>query len=226
MARPDRCPFGDCLIHEAFLSGQYRIDGQILDPGENARGHPAGQCKYLLERFDLQIGLLRERHGRYQSLDHVRELGIIAPVRQVVLIQSSGELNIAKHIAWAGTEPNARNEAFNVSNDEVFRWEELWARIADYFAIPVAPYQITNPLAIRMANSGAAWDALVAQHALQPLPLSCLNSAWHTALDLGRPRECLHSMVKSHALGFRETQDTEQSFIDVFDRLRAERIIS
>jgi hypothetical protein len=100
-----------------------------------------------------------------------------------------------------------------------------WTRIADDFAIPVAPYEGTNSLAPRMSNSGPAWDALVAQHSLQPLPLSRLASAWHTDLDLGRPMECLHSMAKSRALGFAETQDSDSSFIEVFDRLRAERII-
>lgn len=132
---------------------------------------------------------------------------------------------LAKHIVWASTEPNARNEALNATNGDVFRWQQLWSRIADYFAIPVAPYVGLNPLAPRMANSGPVWDALVSQNSLQPLPLSRLASAWHTDLDLGRPMECLHSMAKSRALGFREFQDTEQSFIDVFDRLRAERII-
>jgi hypothetical protein len=32
-------------------------------------------------------------------------------------------------------------------------------------------------------------------------------------------------MAKARALGFSATQDTEASFIDTFDRLRAERII-
>lgn len=132
---------------------------------------------------------------------------------------------LAKHIVWAGTEPNARNDAFNATNGDVFRWEQLWVRIADHFGIPSAPYEGLNPLAPRMATFGPAWDALAAHHGLQPLPLLRLASAWHTDLDLGRPMECLHSMAKSRALGFREVQDSEQSFIDVFDRLRAERII-
>lgn len=133
---------------------------------------------------------------------------------------------LARHIVWAGTEPNARNEAFNATNGDVFRWEQLWARIADYFSIPAAPYpESTNPLEPRMAHSGSTWDAIVADNNLQKNPLSRLASAWHTDFDLGRPMECLHSMAKSRALGFRDTQDSEQSFIHVFDRLRAERII-
>lgn len=133
---------------------------------------------------------------------------------------------LAKHIVWASTEPNARNEAFNATNGDVFRWEQLWRRIADYFGIEAAAYPGRyNSLEERMKGLGADWDALVARHGLQPNSLDRLASAWHTDLDLGRPMECLHSMAKSRALGFKQFQDTEQSFVDVFDRLRAERII-
>jgi nucleoside-diphosphate-sugar epimerase len=133
---------------------------------------------------------------------------------------------LAKHIVWAATEPNARNEAFNATNGDVFRWEQLWARIADYFGVPVGAYpEAYNSLEAQMQASGPAWDALVQQHGLQPNRLDRLASAWHTDMDLGRPMECLHSMAKSRALGFTAFQDSQQSFIDVFDRLRAERII-
>lgn len=133
---------------------------------------------------------------------------------------------LAKHIVWASTEPNARNEAFNATNGDVFRWEQLWARIADYFGVPVGAYPgHYNSLQERMKDLGSDWAELVSKHGLQPNPLDRLASAWHTDLDLGRPMECLHSMAKSRALGFNAFQDTEQSFVDVFDRLRAERII-
>lgn len=133
---------------------------------------------------------------------------------------------LAKQIVWASTEPNARNEAFNAVNGDVFRWEQLWQVIADYFGIDVAEYPGEyNSLEEQMKDSGPAWDSLVEEHNLQRNPLSKLASAWHSDLDLGRPMECVHSMAKCRALGFNEFQDTAQSFIDVFDRLRAERII-
>jgi len=133
---------------------------------------------------------------------------------------------LARHIVWASTEPNARNEAFNATNGDVFRWEQIWKRIAAYFVVPVGAYPgAFNSLEKRMKDMGPDWDALVSRHHLQPVKLDRLASAWHTDLDLGRPMECLHSMAKSRALGFTEFQDSEQSFIDVFDRLRAERII-
>lgn len=133
---------------------------------------------------------------------------------------------LAKQIVWASTGPNARTEAFNAVNGDVFRWEQRWQTIADYFGIAMAEYPGEfNSLEARMKESGPAWDALVKNHNLQRNPLSKLASAWHSDLDLGRPMECVHSMAKCRALGFDAFQDTAQSFIDVFDRLRAERII-
>ena len=127
---------------------------------------------------------------------------------------------------WAGTEPNAADEAFNAVNGDVFRWNRLWRVIAAYFGVEVAEDpRVFSPLAPRMADMGSDWDAIVQRHALQPQPLSSLASAWHTDLDLGRPMECVHSMAKARSLGFKAVQDSEQSFIDVFDRLRAERIV-
>lgn len=133
---------------------------------------------------------------------------------------------VAQQIVWAGTEPNAADEAFNAVNGDVFRWNRLWRVIAAYFGVEVAEDpRVFSPLAPRMADMGPDWDAIVQRHALQPQPLSSLASAWHTDLDLGRPMECVHSMAKARSLGFKAVQDSEQSFIDVFDRLRAERIV-
>jgi nucleoside-diphosphate-sugar epimerase len=133
---------------------------------------------------------------------------------------------LARQIVWASTEPNARNEAFNAVNGDVFRWQQLWARIADYFGIPPGAYPgHYNSLEERMRGMGPAWDRIVAENRLQPNTLDRLASAWHTDLDLGRPMECVHSMSKARALGFDDFQDTEQSFVDTFDRMRAERII-
>ena len=110
-------------------------------------------------------------------------------------------------------------------NGDVFRWNRLWRVIASYFEVAAEYPGQANPLADRMQGMEPEWDKIVARNGLQPLPLSSLASAWHTDLDLGRPMECVHSMAKSRALGFNDLQDSEQSFIDVFDRLRAERII-
>lgn len=133
---------------------------------------------------------------------------------------------LAKQIVWASTEPNARNEAFNTANGDVFRWNRLWGEIAEYFEIEVGEYpDAYNSLEERMKGMAPEWDKLIEKHGLQPIPLDRLASPWHTDMDLGRPMECVNSMNKSRALGFDGFQNTTWSFIDVFDRLRRERVI-
>ena len=133
---------------------------------------------------------------------------------------------LGRHLAWASTCPDARNEAFNVVNGDVFRWNRLWQVIAGYFGLEAAVYPGKPvPLDGQMKACGPVWERLVLEHGLQNRRLDEIASPWHTDLDLGRSMECLNSMTKSRRLGFRDYQDSEQSFIDVFDRLRRERII-
>ena len=55
--------------------------------------------------------------------------------------------------------------------------------------------------------------------------LKRLSSPWHTDADLGRPIEVVTDMSKSRKLGFTAYQATDDAFFDLFERLRAERLI-
>ena len=133
---------------------------------------------------------------------------------------------LARHLAWAATCDAARNEAFNVANGDVFRWSHMWRVIADYFGLVPGSYPgHSHSLDAKLRGMSDDWDRLVAAEGLQPNPLNRLASGWHSDFDLGRPMECFNSMAKSRRLGFDAWQDSEQSFIDLFDRLRRERII-
>jgi hypothetical protein len=40
---------------------------------------------------------------------------------------------LARAIAWAGEAASARNEIFNITNGDVFVWENIWPAIAASF---------------------------------------------------------------------------------------------
>jgi hypothetical protein len=48
---------------------------------------------------------------------------------------------------------------------------------------------------------------------------------WHTDSDLGRTVETYADMTKSREAGFSDVQDSDRSFLDLFDRLQQERVI-
>jgi hypothetical protein len=76
-----------------------------------------------------------------------------------------------------------------------------------------------------MGHADEVWSRLVKQHDLVPYRASELASWWHTDADLGRQVETFADMSKSRKLGFLDFQDSTRSFTDLFDALRAERII-
>jgi nucleoside-diphosphate-sugar epimerase len=133
---------------------------------------------------------------------------------------------LAEHLIWASTTDAARNEAFNVANGDVFRWSWLWKQIAAYFKIEVIGYEgAMRPLETEIANDGQLWSQIAEKYNLKEGDLSRLASAWHTDLDLGRPIEVMTDMSKSRKLGFNVFQKTDESFYDLFELLRTERLI-
>lgn len=133
---------------------------------------------------------------------------------------------LAKQLLWAATTPEAANTPFNTANGDIFRWTWLWEQIAGYFGLEVAEYPgHPTPLEEQMVEAPAIWAEIVAKHGLEDIPVTRLASWWHSDADLGRDIECFTDMTNSRSRGFTEYQSTPHSFFDVFDELKARRII-
>lgn len=46
---------------------------------------------------------------------------------------------LAEATVWAATNPECANQAFNINNGDLFRWQEMWPKIAAFFDMDVAP---------------------------------------------------------------------------------------
>jgi len=133
---------------------------------------------------------------------------------------------LGRHAVWSATEPDARNQAFNTVNGDVFRWRQMWRRVAEGLGVEPADYPGSpTPLAGRMGHADDVWADLVRHHDLADFTASRLASWWHTDADLGREVETFADMSKSRSLGFLDFQDSSRSFLDLFDTLRAQRVI-
>lgn len=130
---------------------------------------------------------------------------------------------LASQLLWAATEPAARNQAFNIVNGDVFRWSWLWPRLAEHFGLTSQGPGAT--LEEQLAGAASVWADIARKHGLVQPDIETLVSAWHTDADLGRPFEVLYDMSKSRKLGFTGYQATDDSFFELFARLREERII-
>jgi nucleoside-diphosphate-sugar epimerase len=132
---------------------------------------------------------------------------------------------LGEHALWSATEPSASNQAFNTVNGDVFRWRQMWQHVAAGLGVRPAEYSGANPLASRMDHADQVWAELVSKYDLMDHRVSDLASWWHTDADLSREVETFADMSKSRALGFTVFQDSTRSFVDLFDRLRDERVI-
>ena len=133
---------------------------------------------------------------------------------------------LARQLRWAATSPGGRDQAFNIVNGDVIRWRWLWPRLAEWFGVEPAPLPPRpEPLEPQFAELGPTWREIAEAHGLVEPDLGRLASAWHTDGDLGLEIEHIADMTKSRAAGFLDYQSTLGSFLDLFDRLRRDRVI-
>jgi len=133
---------------------------------------------------------------------------------------------LARQLLWAVETPGAKDQAFNIVNGDVFRWQWMWGRIADWFGIDAAPFDGTpRPLEQQMGEDAPLWRRIAERQGLAEADLTRLASPWHTDADLGRPLEVVTDMSKSRRLGFIAYQPTDEAFFTLFEGLRASRLI-
>jgi nucleoside-diphosphate-sugar epimerase len=133
---------------------------------------------------------------------------------------------LAKHLLWAVQTPAARNQAFNVVNGDIFRWNCMWKRLAAWFGVEAEELEGEGiPLEKQLASAEPVWRQMAARYGLAEPDIHVLASPWHTDADLGRPIEVVTDMSKSRKLGFTAYQPTDESFFQLFEKLRTQRLI-
>lgn len=142
-----------------------------------------------------------------------------SPAAWGALHQATDARVLARATGWALRSPAARDEIFNVTNGDNFRWQHLWPEIADFFAMPAAPPQPMS-LAEQMPDKGPVWDAIVRENGLRPTPLARIASwpfvdGWFAAGD-----DMVQSTIKIRQAGFGDCVDTHVSFLDGLATLR------
>jgi len=110
---------------------------------------------------------------------------------------------LGKHLVWASTHDAAKNDAYNVANGDIFRWNWMWPRLASWFGVSWMGFEgEPAPLEAQMRDDGSVWKRIVEKHGLVEPDLDRVASPWHTDLDLGRPIEVTTDMGLSRKRGF------------------------
>jgi hypothetical protein len=127
-------------------------------------------------------------------------------------------------MVFLSTWGTAHNEAFNVTNGDLFRWKHLWPRIARLFDMPCGEVQ-TLSLAQWMADKGPVWEQIVRQHKLKCCRLDEV-ALWAFG-DFAFRQSCdvISSITKIRTLGFHDTVDTEELYLAILRQYREARLL-
>lgn len=183
---------------------QYLVD---VEPGRPRNlitvvGAYAAICKELGARFDFP-----GKQGAYDALSEVTDCTVLA-----------------RFILWCMTEPNAADQAFNITNGDTFRWSRLWPRLAAYFDLPLG---MVRPLKLErwMADKGPVWQAIAARHGLRFPDIADValwpygDFVWNIDWDV------VSSMNRARLAGFHDGEDTEDQFIRHLDAYRSLKVL-
>ena len=125
---------------------------------------------------------------------------------------------------WSLTTKTARNEIFNVTNGDNFRWQHLWSEIAEFFDMPTATPQ-PMLLSEQMSDKASIWERIVKKNKLQATPWTEI-AAW-PFLDgwLNTDFDMVQSTIKIRRAGFTGCIDTHESIVQHLGHLREYRLI-
>lgn len=139
------------------------------------------------------------------------------------LAQVTDATQLAKGSVWAATEGKS-GEAYNLTNGDIFRWEQLWHKIAAWFDMPVAEPQ-TISLTEYMADKGPLWKKIVQQYQLVDIPYQKLAAWGFGDFILRCDWDVISSTTKIRQAGFHDCVDSTDMFIHLFDDFRKRGLI-
>ncbi|CAK9143300.1 unnamed protein product [Ilex paraguariensis] len=133
---------------------------------------------------------------------------------------------IAEHEIWAAVDPYAKNEAFNISNGDVFKWKHFWKVLAEQFEVECAEFEEGEKLSLveMMKGKESVWEEIVREKGLLPTKLEDVGVWWFVDMMLGGG--CmLDTMNKSKEHGFVGFRNTKNAFLSWIDKVKAYKIV-
>jgi nucleoside-diphosphate-sugar epimerase len=180
-------------------------------------GFALGSAMNLLSAFGVYAAVMRELG-----------LPLSYPGQGQRITEATDARLLARAIAWAGGAATARNEIFNVTNGDVFLYQNLWPAIARHFGMEIGLAQ-PMPLTVVMRDKAPVWARIVEKHQLRRYGMDeLIGQSWQFAdfaLSRTHSTSSLSSTIKVRQAGFGECIDTEDMFLWWFGELQRRRIL-
>ena len=112
------------------------------------------------------------------------------------------------------SDPRCHNQAFNITNTDVFRWNHLWPKIAEVFGM--SPGSI-RPLKLAdvMSKRHDIWTTICRKHKLKPFRLEEVANWSYADGTMERNWDEILSHNKSLRYGFNDWDESEVRFVRI-----------
>ena len=153
------------------------------------------------------------------ALDFPGNQGAFDSVTQVTSLDL-----LSRGIHWMSTNPDCADQAFNITNTDVFRWRSLWPKLAEAFEMPVGtvrPMQLTECLAGR----NSVWRDICENHQLQMPQIKEVANWAYADATLERHWDEILCHNKARRFGFLDWDNSEETFFRVLRQYRDARIL-
>lgn len=183
-------------------------------------GISIGAAMNLIPAIGVYAALRKEQR---QNLAYPGGLG---PVLEAV----DADL-LAHTIDWAGTTQKATNQIFNVTNGDVFTWQNVWPAIAEALGMKPGDPE-PKRLGESMPAHAQAWDEIRNKYNLVAPNLSDFvgESFYYADFVMAHGAEggvpaALVSTIKLRQAGFHEVMDTEAMFRKWFAEMQKSKLL-
>jgi nucleoside-diphosphate-sugar epimerase len=137
---------------------------------------------------------------------------------------------VADVMVWAAESPKAANEAFNITNGDVFEWRSVWPALAETLGVQTGP---DTPMSVAnyIEQNADVWNQIVAKYNLRSQNLRALigHGDQHAdfAFAYGAPEgpRAFVSTIKLRQAGFTNVIDTEQAFRNALQSLIERKLL-
>jgi nucleoside-diphosphate-sugar epimerase len=141
-----------------------------------------------------------------------------------VLSELSDATCLAEAIIFLSAHEAGRNEAFNVTNGDCFRWCQVWPQLAQWFGMPCGTPRDVK-LAVWMADKAPVWDKIVARNGLEPRTLASLASWEFADFVFEKQWDMLSDTGKLRRAGFNACVDTIAMLRGQLEKYRDARLL-
>jgi len=153
------------------------------------------------------------------ALDFPGHPGAYTSVTQMTTIEL-----LSRGIVWMSTEPLCKDQAFNIINTDVFRWNHLWPKIAQAFKMDAGT---ERPLRLENIMSGRneVWKYLCEKYKLKKSNLNDLANWQFADATFERHWDEIFSHNKSKRFGFQDWDESELRFLKILKKYQDSKII-